>query len=286
MPGRSRSPTLGDLGVAREQAVHERPVRVARARMHDEPGGLGHDDDVGVLVAHVDGYVLGAGRHARPAGRRAPRRPRRPAAFRLFPTGVAAHDHVTGLDQRLHLGPAPPGQHRHDAVDPLPRERVGNDDRLDPVIPLLGAPGRASRRVGSLTSRSVVAGTAPAITSSTAPIVIAESATLNVGKLPTRTKSTTAPCRNPGERITRSRRLPVAPPRTSDERDQGHPVVGAPDGADEHDRDHDRKDGEQRRESLEQAERAAGVAAQPELDARAEDRRPAPRRAGGPPTSW
>ena len=50
----------------------------------------------------------------------------------------------------------------------------------------------------------------------TAPIVIAESATLNVGKSPTCTKSTTAPCRKPGVRNSRSIRLPSAPPSTSD----------------------------------------------------------------------
>src|SRR5829696_425709 len=49
-----------------------------------------------------------------------------------------------------------------------------------------------------------------------APIVMAESATLNVGKSPTCTKSTTAPRRNPGARNRRSIRLPSAPPSTSD----------------------------------------------------------------------
>ena len=86
MPGRAGSPTPRELRVAREQAVHERAVGVARARVHDEPGRLGDHEHVVVLVAHHDrrshGSASGSAA-ARPARRGA--RSRSPASsLRLF----------------------------------------------------------------------------------------------------------------------------------------------------------------------------------------------------------
>ena len=103
-------------------------------------------------------------------------------------------------------------------------------------------------------------------------MVTAESATLKVGHSLTWTKSITAPRMNPGARKMRSMRFPIAPPNTSDKRHQHERVVGAPDRTHEEERDDDREDGEQRRERLEEAERASGVACQPEIDGVADDR--------------
>ena len=99
-----------------------------------------------------------------------------------------------------------------------------------------------------------------------APIVIAESATLNVGKSPTWTKSTTAPFRNPGVRNRRSIRLPTRAAEHQREPDHHQRVAGAAHRAHEDDRHHDGDDGEEGRERLEEAERAARVAHQHEAD--------------------
>src|SRR5882724_6905299 len=49
----------------------------------------------------------------------------------------------------------------------------------------------------------------------TTPITTQTSAVLKIGPQPIATKSTTAPRNGPGERNTRSARLPAAPPNTS-----------------------------------------------------------------------
>ena len=48
-----------------EQGVHQRAVRVAGGRVDHQPLGLVHHDDVGVLVHHVQGDVLGRHVHGR-----------------------------------------------------------------------------------------------------------------------------------------------------------------------------------------------------------------------------
>ena len=97
-----------------------------------------------------------------------------------------------------------------------------------------------------------------------------------MGNHPTRTKSTTAPRRKPGDRKTRSIRLPSAPPSTNDSATTSTGVVRAPDGTDRAERDHARDHRQDRREPLEQAERAAGVAAEPEARRRRRRWRSAP----------
>src|SRR4051794_13302587 len=177
---------------------------MARARVHHQAGGLGAHHHVGVLVTdgHRDRRI-----GLRPAGRGGFGQHLddvvglEPVALRhLSPVDP----HGAGIDQALHLAPGPSGQERDGAVDPLPRERVGHGELLGH-----GAQPRAAR----CSSRSV---RTAQITMTTAPTVMAESATLNVGKLLTCTKSTTAPLRNPGERNRRSARFPSAPPSTND----------------------------------------------------------------------
>ena len=54
----ARTGHLAELGIAPQQAVEQRAAGVARARMHDETGGLVDDDDRIVLVDHVELHVL------------------------------------------------------------------------------------------------------------------------------------------------------------------------------------------------------------------------------------
>ena len=65
MPGRSASPTAGDLGVAGHQAVHQRAGDVAGAGVHHQAGGLVDDEHVVVLVH--DGERRPTGRPRPPA---------------------------------------------------------------------------------------------------------------------------------------------------------------------------------------------------------------------------
>ncbi len=55
MPGPGGVADVGDLRVARQQAVDQRAVGVPGARVHDEPRGLGDHREVVVLVPHDDG---------------------------------------------------------------------------------------------------------------------------------------------------------------------------------------------------------------------------------------
>ena len=70
MPGRVGSPTVGDLGVAGQEPVHERARCAARAGVHDQPGGLVDDEQVVVLVHDRE-------RRRRARARPAPLRPDR-----------------------------------------------------------------------------------------------------------------------------------------------------------------------------------------------------------------
>ena len=54
IPGRAGIADVGELRVARQEAVHQRAVGVTGAGMHHQPRGLGHHRDVGVLVPHDD----------------------------------------------------------------------------------------------------------------------------------------------------------------------------------------------------------------------------------------
>ena len=87
MPGTERIADACDLGIAREQSVHERPGGVTGTGVHDESRGLGHDDDVVVFVPHRHFDVgLGDAAARRAPVRRAPRRSRLRASRRLLPT--------------------------------------------------------------------------------------------------------------------------------------------------------------------------------------------------------
>ena len=166
-------------------------------------------------------------------------------------TARAVDEHVARLDQRLHLAAGPAGEQRHRAVEPLPRERLGHRELLSHRR--LTHARHVARRMSVRTAQ---------ITMRIAPIVIAESATLNVGNRPTCTKSTTAPCRKPGDRNTRSMRLPSAPPSTSESPTTISGSRARRTARTRKHRHHDGDDRQQRRERLEQAERAPGVAGQ------------------------
>jgi len=50
---------LRERGIETEQRVQQRAAGIAGARMHDQPCRLVDDDEVGVLVDHLDGNRLG-----------------------------------------------------------------------------------------------------------------------------------------------------------------------------------------------------------------------------------
>ena len=226
--------------------------------MHDEPRGLGDDDEVVVLVAHhdVDRRVghrparhLGLGEHFDHA-----------PGLELAALGhpLAVDQHRSRLHEILDLTARPPGEQRDGAVEPLPRQRVGNHELLSHRHARC-APSRSSRR----SRRS--ARTAQ-ITMRIAPMVIAESATLNVGKsldvhevdhrAAEEARRAEQPVHQVAEGTTEHQRQPHDHQR----------VAGAADRPHEDHRHHDGDDGEQGRERLEQAERAAGVAHHHEPD--------------------
>ena len=116
-PGTERIADGRDLGIAREQAVHERARRMTRTRVHDETGRLGDDDDVGVFVPHLDVDVrLGLRRRDR----------RRlgehvddltGAQLATLADGPPVDDDRARFQQRLHIAAAPAGQQRDRPVD-------------------------------------------------------------------------------------------------------------------------------------------------------------------------
>ncbi len=162
---------IRDLGIAREQPVHERSGGVAGARMHDQTRGLGDDDDVVVLVPHHH-FDIGFGNRRHVGYRFAAHLD--DLAFVQTPALAdrAPVDEDTAVrEERLHVAAAPTGEQRHRAVHPLAVERGRHLDRL-----VLGHFAGA-RNVPH--------------TRMIAPIVMHESATLKTGNRPTAMKSTT-----------------------------------------------------------------------------------------------
>ena len=202
MPGRLGSPTPGDLGVAGQQAVDERAACAGR-RPGARPGRPACRPRAGASSSCTTGTST-AGSASRPAAavaaraRRPRRRRRRPAARTASVTTCRPTAHRARVDQRGDLGPAQPGDHGDDAVDPLPGQRLGHDlaDRSSRAPP---TPAQRGQHAGS-----------------PMPTQRAASATLNTGHHCRSTKSTTRPPRNPSpSRRARSTRLPSAPPRTT-----------------------------------------------------------------------
>ena len=68
MPGRIGSPTPARLGEPGQQPVDQRPVGVAGARVHDQPGRLVDDDDVVVGVDDVEHHGRVGDRAVRSVG--------------------------------------------------------------------------------------------------------------------------------------------------------------------------------------------------------------------------
>ena len=243
-PGPIRVADGRELGVARQEAVHERPVPVPGPGVHDEARGLLEHHHVRVLVPDGQRDLLRARRRFRD------RRPQqlddvaRPEALRLA-GGPARDPHATVGEQALDLRAAPARQGGDGPVDALAGQSLGDDQRFTRTRGTLGAhasaPGPDPFGSARFTDEP---GNSVRSTSRIAPIVMHESATLNVGKFPIRTKSTTAPCRKPGDRTTRSVRLPTAPASTSDERDERDAVLGTPDRPHEDDADRDGEDRE------------------------------------------
>ena len=160
-----------DLGIAREQSVHERPGGVTGAGVHDESRGLGHDDDVVVFVPHRH-FDVGLGDGRRVGNRFAEHLDdlacvQAPALADRTPVD---EDSAVG-EQRLHVTAAPTGEQGHGPIHPLAVERGRHLDRLV-LAHFAGARNVPHTRM-------------------IAPIVMHESATLNTGKRPTAMKSTT-----------------------------------------------------------------------------------------------
>ena len=239
----------GDLGVPGEQPVHERAVRVARARVHDETGRLGDDD---------------ARRRRRSARRPAPApaggaatAPGSPQQLDDLATGEPA---ALARPARRRRGPSPAATSACTSarLQPVssatarstrsPASAAGHDERLARVA--LGARSRV-RDVARGSERERPA-------SRTAPIVIAR-----VGDVERRERADAARSRRRargGSPATRNDAVDEVAERAAEhqrERDERPRVVGPAHRADEDDGDHDREHREQRREALEQAERAA-----------------------------
>src|SRR5690606_20773989 len=223
-PGPVGLADAGDLRVAGEQAVDQRPLVPPGTRVDDDAGRLVDDDQVVVLVddghghgggglgsrllrgvgdGDVEGLALG-----HPVGARGDRPP--------------VDQHGTAVDQLGRLRATATGDEGDDPVESLAVERAGDDlpqgggrhRSASSPDPATGPPGSGSA------PRSAAAGTGSpasrhcAPKSSTAPTTMAESARLNTGHHCRSTKSTTPPPRNPSpSRTARSRRLPSAPPR-------------------------------------------------------------------------
>ena len=72
MPGRASPPMpISDFAAMGDQRIDQRAVGIARRRMHHQPRRLVDDDEVLVLVDHVERNIL--------ALRAAPARPAAPA---------------------------------------------------------------------------------------------------------------------------------------------------------------------------------------------------------------
>ena len=135
MPGRERSPTSAISGYRASSPWTSVPCACPAPGMHDEPGRLVDDDDVVVVVAHVDRHASATGSRRRHPARRGPRRrlaAREAVALRRRPRPPTST--VAVAQQRLDLGSAPAGEQRHRAVDALPGERLRDDDRV--VVPI------------------------------------------------------------------------------------------------------------------------------------------------------
>ncbi len=188
----------GDLGEAVEEPGGQRPRLVAGAGVHHEPGRFDHHHEV--VVRMDDGKVdrLGDGRgvglglaldlHLFALGQP-------PALGHRLPPDA---DRPV-LDQGGDLVAAPAGEEGHGPVDPLPGQRGGHVEAMSGDTP--GPPGHYCLH--------------PRMAMRITPMVMAQSATLKVGQWGTLMKSTTSPRRKPGDRISRSTRLPTAPPSTS-----------------------------------------------------------------------
>src|SRR5439155_9960465 len=176
--------------------MNKRALALAGARVDDEAGGLADDDHLVVRVhdGHVyrrvrDGPVIGRGANVDlddlafgdTTGARG--------------HGCSAQPNPSAGDEVGDVAARQSGQERHQAVDPLTIEGTG-DDLLH-----FGCSVRAWPKLIS--------------TSNTHPTVMAASATLKTGHQRRSTKSITDPRPNPGDRKTRSTRLPTAPPSTS-----------------------------------------------------------------------
>ena len=179
-----------------EEAGGQRPHPVAGPGVDDQPGRLGqhHDVVVGVDDPEVDGFWL---RRAVGLGF--------PLDLDLLALGqppalghrLTADPHRPRLDEDGNVGPAPAGEERQGPVDPLPGQGGGHRKLFPGDTP--EPPGHDFQ---------------PLMAIRITPTVMALSATLKVGQWGTLMKSMTSPRRNPGERTSRSTRLPSAPPRT------------------------------------------------------------------------
>ncbi len=100
MPGRSAPPAVGKFSQAVQQRVHQRPARVARARMDHHPGGFVHDHEIVVHVQQIERQIF---------RQRLQRRPRQNFDLDGFSGrdsvrnlgDVAVHAHVAFADQFL-----------------------------------------------------------------------------------------------------------------------------------------------------------------------------------------
>ena len=158
-----------------EQAVNQRPGRMAGPRMHDEPRRLVDDDQVLVLVEHVKIHWFGfepgrrRGRHF-PAEAIAGAKPARRARRSIVEANVAVDD------EPVHLAAAMSGEQPGQV---LIQSRGVDRDRV------LGCLAQARR--GRPLRQTVP------IRSTATPTVIDESATLKIGQWGTWIKSMTEP---------------------------------------------------------------------------------------------
>ena len=189
MPGRVGSPTVGDLGVAGEQAVDQRAVGGRRRGAPPAPAGLSTTitSSSSWTTGTVDRRIgLRAGAASTTS---APARPRSRRLRRVEPVGAASWPPAPSTRDRSRRRPGAAASARLTPVSMA----------TDPVDALAGRARRGPRRHDRGLVGRARSGPARKLTTTSRmpPTTMAASATLKTGHHCRSMKSTTAPCRKP-----------------------------------------------------------------------------------------